>query len=221
MHIDIWSDVVCPWCYIGKRRFEAAMKQLRTAKPVTVRFRSFELDPEAPTQESRSLNEILAQKFGISEGEVRQMQANVVAQALEEGLEYNLDEAKSGNSFEAHQLLHLAAKLGLQFEMKERLMAAYFTEGRPIGDRNTLIDLAVDIGIGRDMAREALEEQTYASAVRHDEQLARQIGVTGVPFFVVDMKYGISGAQPTEHFVEMLTNMERDLEAMDERGGPD
>lgn len=214
MHIDIWSDVICPWCYIGKRRFESAMKQLRTEKPVTIRFRSFELDPDAPQQESRSLNQILADKYGISEEEVQRMQANVIEQALEEGLEYNLDQAKSGNSFEAHQLLHLAGKHGLQFELKERLMAAYFTEGKPIGDRDTLIELAVDVGLDRELARQTLEEQTYASAVRHDEQLARQIGVRGVPFFVVDMKYGISGAQPTEHFVEMLANMEKDLGSM-------
>lgn len=204
MQIDIWSDILCPWCYIGKRRFEAALKELDPTVEVSVRYRSFELDPSAPKVESRSLNQILADKYGLEVSQVAEMQRNVTEQAANEGLSYRLDLAKSGNSFDAHQLLHLARALGVQQELKERLMSAYFTEGKAISDTDTLISLAEDVGIDADAARRTLIDQTYAAAVRQDQQIASQIGISGVPFFVIDMKYGISGAQPTSVFVDAL-----------------
>ena len=207
MQIDIWSDILCPWCYIGKRRFEAAVEQLDLNETVIIRYRSFELNPEAPKLDSRSLNQILSEKYGLPDTEVVAMQANVIAQAKEVGLDYHLDIAKSGNSFNAHQLLHLAWNQGKQAALKERLMRAYFTEGKAIGDNETLINLAEDVGIDRTMAQLTLIDQTYASAVRHDQQMAQQIGINGVPFFVIDMKYGISGAQPVDVFVQTLQNV--------------
>lgn len=204
MQIDIWSDILCPWCYIGKRRFEAALKQLDPTVEVSVRYRSFELDPSAPKVESRSLNQILADKYGLEVSQVAEMQRNVTEQAANEGLSYRLDLAKSGNSFDAHQLLHLARTQGVQQELKERLMSAYFTEGKVISDTDTLVSLAEDVGIDADVALRTLIDQTYAAAVRQDQQIASQIGISGVPFFVIDMTYGISGAQPTSVFVDAL-----------------
>jgi len=204
MHIDIWSDIACPWCYIGKRRFEAALQQLNPEVEVSVRYRSFELDPSAPIIEPRSLTQILADKYGLEVSQVVEMQRNVSEQAANEGLSYRLDLAKSGNSFDAHQLLHLARALDKQAELKERLMEAYFCEGKAIGDRDTLVALAEEVGIDADVSRRTLIDQTYAAAVRQDQQIASQIGISGVPFFVIDMKYGISGAQPTSVFVEAL-----------------
>lgn len=204
MQIDIWSDILCPWCYIGKRRFEAALKELDPTIEVNVRYRSFELDPSASKVESRSLNQILADKYGLEVSQVAEMQRNVTEQAANEGLSYRLDLAKSGNSFDAHQLLHLARTQGVQQELKERLMSAYFTEGKVISDTDTLVSLAEDVGIDADVALRTLIDQTYAAAVRQDQQIASQIGISGVPFFVIDMTYGISGAQPTSVFVDAL-----------------
>lgn len=214
MQIDIWSDILCPWCYIGKRRFEAALAQIDPKTEVAVRYRSFELDPNAPRVETRSMTQILCDKYGLEAPQVIEMQENVSRQAALEGLSYRLDLAKSGNSFDAHQLLHLARALGKQIELKERLMSAYFTEGKAIGDQDTLITLASEVGIDADLARRTLIDQTYASAVRQDEQIASQIGITGVPFFVINMKYGISGAQATSVFVEALEQMK----ASDDQG---
>jgi predicted DsbA family dithiol-disulfide isomerase len=204
MHIDISSYNVIPWCYIGKRRFETALQEVDLNHEITVRYRSFELDPSAPKVESRSMTQILCDKYGLEVSQVEEMQANVSRQAANEGLHYRLYLAKSGNSFDAHQLLHLAHAMNKQAALKERLMKAYFTEGMAIGDQETLVSLAEEVGIDADLARRILIDQTYLSAVRQDEQIASQIGITGVPFFVINMKYGISGAQATSVFVEAL-----------------
>jgi predicted DsbA family dithiol-disulfide isomerase len=195
MMVEIWSDVVCPWCYIGKRRFEAALEEFAQRDAVDVVWRSFELDPESPRETQGSLNEVLARKKGISTERAAAMNTQVTMLAAEEGLEYHMDRAKLGNTFDAHRLIHLAAEHGLQGAAKERLLRAYFTEGQPIGDTETLVALGVELGLNADEARTALEGDAYASAVRADERRARMLGISGVPFFVINGKYGVSGAQ--------------------------
>ncbi len=203
MKVEIWSDVVCPWCYIGKRRFEAALDAFPQRENVEVVWRSFQLDPRSPQQVEGTLDESLARKMGSLE-RAKAANARVTALASEVGLEYHLDRARPGNTFDAHRLIHLAAKHRLQGEMKERLMHAYFTEGKPVGDLETLVALAGEVGVDADEARAALEGDDFADEVRGDIELAGAYGISGVPFFVVDGTYGVSGAQPTELFSQTL-----------------
>lgn len=204
MQVEIWSDVVCPWCYIGKRRFEAALANFKHRAQVTLVWKSFELDPEASRTSEDTLNQMLAKKYGVSEERAAAMNQRVSSLAAQEGLEYHLEQAHPGNTFDAHRLIHLAATHGLQGEMKERLMRAYFTEGQPVGERETLVRLGTEVGLDADEVRAALASDAYAEAVTADEREARALGITGVPFFVIDEKYGISGAQPTELFQQAL-----------------
>jgi predicted DsbA family dithiol-disulfide isomerase len=169
-----------------------------------VEFRSFELNPNAPAQQAGNLEEALARKYGVSLEQARAMNARVVDAAAGEGLRYRYDIAKRGNTFDAHRLIHLAAALGVQPAMKERLMAAYFMEGRAIGDRDTLVELAGEIGIDSERARAALDSDEYADDVRADEREAAELGITGVPFFVINRRYGVSGAQSPEVMLEAL-----------------
>lgn len=207
MKVEIWSDVVCPWCYIGKRRFENALAGFEHRDQVEVIWRSFQLDPNAPANTHEPLNELLAGKYGVSLAQATAMNERVTGIAAEEGLEYHLDRAKHSNTFDAHRLIHLAAKHGKQAEMKERLMRAYFTEGEPIGDTDTLVRLASDIDLDAAEARAVLTGGDFAGEVKADLQRARAFGIRGVPFFAIDEKYGISGAQPTEVFDEALEQM--------------
>lgn len=200
MEIEIWSDIVCPWCYIGKRRFEKALAQFPHRDAVTVTWRSFQLDPHARQQATVSLNQSLAEKYGVSVAEAERMNARVTSLAAGEGLEYRLDLARPGNTFDAHRLLHLAASKGLQGALKERLMRAYFTEGEAISDHETLARLAAGAGLDADEARATLAGDAYAEEVRADEARAAALGISGVPFFVIDARYGVSGAQPDEVF---------------------
>jgi predicted DsbA family dithiol-disulfide isomerase len=200
--VEIWSDVVCPWCYIGKRRFEAALAGF--PHEVEHTWRSFELDPGAPPLREHSAAEHLASKYGMSVEQAQASHAQMTGLAAQEGLEYHLDRTRGGNSFDAHRLLHLAAAHGLQDEAKERLMRAYFTEGVAIGDREALVALATDIGLDPEEARAALDGDAYADAVREDEALAQRFGIQGVPFFVIDRRFGVSGAQPAELLVQAL-----------------
>lgn len=204
MKVDIWSDVVCPWCYIGKRRFESALDKFEHNDQVEIEWHSFELDPSSPSSSEKSLSEMLASKYGMSLEEARAANTRVSTLAAAEGLDYHLDQAHPSNTFDAHRLIHLAATHGLQGEMKERLLKAYFTEGQPIGDHETLAKLAGEVGVDIDEARDMLASDAYAKDVKADERQARTFGITGVPFFVIDEKYGISGAQPTEVFEKAL-----------------
>jgi predicted DsbA family dithiol-disulfide isomerase len=197
--IEVWSDVVCPWCYVGKRRIEQAVEAF--PHDVQLVWRSFELDPHAPPERTGSSAEHLASKYGMSVEQAEASNAQMTELAAGEGLEYHLDRTRGGNSFDAHRLIHLAAAHGMQDAMKERLMRAYFTEGEAIGDRETLVRLAAELGLD---AREALEGDAYADAVRADEELAARIGIRGVPYFVLDRRYGVSGAQPAELLLEAL-----------------
>jgi predicted DsbA family dithiol-disulfide isomerase len=200
--VEIWSDVVCPWCYIGKRRFEAALTEF--PHEVETVWRSFELDPGAPATREHTATEHLAAKYGMSLEQAEASHAQMTELAAQEGLEYHFDTARGGNSFDAHRLIHFAAAHGKQAEAQERVMRAYFTEGVAIADREALVALAADLGLDPDEARAVLESDAYADAVRADERLAQRIGIHGVPFFVLGRRYGVSGAQPAEILVKAL-----------------
>ena len=204
MDIEIWSDVICPWCYIGKRRFEQALEQFPHRDAVIVRWHSFELDPDAPQQYAGTLNEMLAEKYETTPQQAAQMNQRVSALAAEVGLDYQLDQARPGNTFNAHRLLHLAAKRGVQPAVTERLMRAYFTEGQSIGDSETLARLASEAGLDANEARATLADDAFADEVRADERRAAMLGIHGVPFVAIDARYGVSGAQPTEVFLKAL-----------------
>ncbi len=204
MRVEIWSDVVCPWCWIGKRRFERALAEFPHRDRVEVVWRSFELDPSAPTERTGDLVDHLADKYGVARPEAESMIERMTATAARDGLEFRLDVARSGSTFDAHRLLHLAAERARQHEVKERLFAAYLSEGRIIGDRDTLLDVAKDAGLDVTEARAVLDGDGYADAVRADEGEAAAFGITGVPFFVFDRRYGVSGAQPAGLLREVL-----------------
>jgi predicted DsbA family dithiol-disulfide isomerase len=202
--VEIWSDVVCPWCYVGKRRFEAALADFDHRDDVEVVWRSFELDPSAPAIREGDPVERLAAKYGMSKEDALSAQRNLTSVAAGEGLDFHLESARSGNSFDAHRLVHLAADEGRQDQMKERLFSAYLVEGQPIGDRDTLVALAGEVGIDTYRAAKVLAGDTYTSEVRAEEIEAREIGINGVPFFVIDRTYGVSGAQPAETLTAAL-----------------
>ena len=208
MKVEIWSDVVCPWCYIGKRRFESALAQFAHRDEVEVEWRSFELDPS--TESVTALGdgpghaELIAAKYGMSLAQAEAAVTSVTQAAAGEGLDFHLDRSLRSNTFDAHRLVHLAATAGLQDAAKERFMRAYFSEGEPVGDRDALVRLAVGAGLDRDEVVRVLDGDDYADAVRADEAEARSLGITGVPFFVVDRKYGVSGAQPADQLLAVL-----------------
>jgi predicted DsbA family dithiol-disulfide isomerase len=204
MHVEIWSDIACPWCYVGKRRFESALAAFEHRDEVTVTWRSFELDPAAPRERAVDGATHLAEKYGTSREQALAMQQRMTDVAAEEGLEFRFDRARGGNTFDAHRLLHLAAAHGAQDAVKERLMRAYLTEGKAIGDPETLERLATGAGLPADEVRELLAGDRFAAEVREDERTAAQLGIHAVPFFVVDRAMGASGAQPPEVFAELL-----------------
>ncbi len=204
MRIEIWSDVVCPWCYIGKRNLEAALAEFPHADQVTVEWRSFELDPTTPTQVGLSMDEVLERKYGMSPDQAATANRQMTELAARVGLEYHLDRVRIGNTFDAHRLLHLAAHEGRGGEMKERLLHAYFTEGRTVSDPASLTDLAAEIGLDRERVGAVLASDEYADEVRADEARAVELGSTGVPFFVLDGRFGIPGAQPPDVLLRLL-----------------
>ncbi|MGY2085480.1 DsbA family oxidoreductase [Blastococcus sp. SYSU DS0539] len=204
MQVEVWSDVVCPWCYIGKRRLEAALEKFPHRDQVEVVWRSFQLDPSVPEGETHPTLPALARKYGTSVEQMRANMAQVEQVAAGEGLEYHLTDAVSGNTLLAHELLHLAAEHGARNELKERLLHAYFEEGRPVFDVDSLVPFAVEVGLDEAEVREALGDRRYLAAVRQDGATAQALGATGVPFFVVDRKYGAAGAQPAELLLQIL-----------------
>jgi predicted DsbA family dithiol-disulfide isomerase len=206
MQVDIFSDVVCPWCAIGKRRFEAALGQFEHADEVEVVWRAFELDPNAPARREGDYADRLARKYGMSREQAIAANEGLTATAAAEGFEFHFERAQPGNTFDAHRLLHYAREAGpgLQDALKERLLVAYFTEGAPIGDPETLVRLAAEVGLDPAECAEILAGDRYAGAVRADERQAHELEVTGVPFFVVDGKFGIPGAQDPETILSVL-----------------
>jgi predicted DsbA family dithiol-disulfide isomerase len=204
MNIEIWSDVVCPWCYIGKRRFETALARFEHRDDVEVVWRSFELDPSAPPIRTEDNATRLAAKYGMSREQALANHNRLTQMAAQEGLAFDFEKSRSGNTLDAHRLLHLARELGVQNEVKERLFRAYFTDGQPIGDPETLVRLVSEVGIPAADAQAVLSSDAYADDVRADESEARELGINGVPFFVVDRRYGVSGAQPAEVLLQAL-----------------
>lgn len=210
MQIEIWSDVICPWCYIGKRRFEMALADFAHKECVEIIWRSFELDPKSPQQYAETLEEMLSHKYNVTPQEAAAMNARVTAVAQEIGLDYRLSDARPGNTFDAHRLLHFAASRNLGDRATERIMHAYFSESLAVGDRAALARLAPEFGIAESEAMAVLESDAYSSEVRADEARAAKFGITGVPFFVIDEKIGISGAQAVEVFADALRKARAD-----------
>ena len=204
MQVEIWSDVICPWCYIGKRRFETALASFAQRENVKLIWRSFELDPKSPAQYPVTLEQMLAKKYGVSLQEAALMNTRVSYVAKQSGLEYQLSKAKPGNTFDAHRLLHYATSKKVGDKATERVMHAYFSESLSIGDRAELARLAPEFGINESEALSVLESDAYKEDVRADEERAVKFGITGVPFFVIDEKIGISGAQSVEAFTQAL-----------------
>ncbi|WP_243469750.1 DsbA family oxidoreductase [Klenkia marina] len=202
--MEIWSDVVCPWCYIGKRRFETALSRFEHADDVEVVWRSFQLDPTVAEGDVHPTLPALARKYGRSEAEMREQMTSLDALALREGLHYDLANGMAGNTLLAHQLIHLAAARGVQDAMKERLLHAYFEERASVFDVDSLVPLAVEVGLDADEVRAALTDRRYLAAVHEDIATARALGATGVPFFVVDRAYGASGAQDPDVLLQLL-----------------
>jgi|SRR5208282_1360750 len=203
MRVDIWSDIVCPWCYIGHSRFSHGLDGFEHRDQVEVVYRSFELDPSIPAGQATPILDALAAKYGLSEAQAREAEAGVAALAAAEGLGFTVDRAM-GNTFDAHRLVHLAGEHGAQGRMLQRLYHAYFAEGRPVFGPGDLAGLAAEEGLDPGRVRPALQDGSYADAVRADEHEARTLGITGVPFCVVDGKYGVSGAQPAQTFTRVL-----------------
>lgn len=204
MKVEVWSDVMCPFCYIGKRHYEAALKQFADSNNVEIVWKSFQLNPNSPEQYNGSVNDYLAEHKGISVEQAKAMNDRVTQMAKEAGLTYNFDKAKIANSFKAHRVIQMAKAKGLGDAIEERLFKAYFTEGKDFGSTQVLIELAKDIGLTEAEVNEALTNDDYAYKVKQDVYEAQQIGVTGVPFFVFNRRYAVSGAQPTEVFLQTL-----------------
>ncbi len=208
--IDIWSDIACPWCYIGKRNLEKGLDAVagdNDAPQVNITFHSFELSPDTPVDFHGDEVDFLAGHKGMPRAQVEQMLSHVTGVAAEAGLEYRFDLLQHTNTVKAHELLHHAKANDLQHEMEERLMSAYFTEGKHVGRIDDLVDLAVEVGLDADETRQALESSVHLSAVRQDQAQARAYGIQGVPFFVIDGQYGISGAQPPAAFENVLRDL--------------
>jgi predicted DsbA family dithiol-disulfide isomerase len=209
LSVHIWSDIACPWCWIGKRRLERAMDELDGAETVALTFHSFELDPSAAKVQDGSYVERLAKKYGRSIAQAREMIDAMTARAAEDGLRIDFSRIQATNTFDAHRLLHLALESGKQPALKERLMKAYFEEGLLLGDHETLVRLGSEAGIDEDAARRVLAGDLYARDVRADERDAAELGIRGVPFFVIG-RYGVSGAQPPEVLLEVFRKAERE-----------
>lgn len=204
MRVDIWSDVVCPWCLIGKRRFEKALDRFAHREQVDVVWRSFELDPTAPPERGGDPAGRLAAKYGMTIGQARAAQDRITRAAADEGLRYQLGAARSGNTFDAHRILHLAGRAGRQDAVEEALMTAYLCDGQAIGRRDVLVGVAVAAGLDEHDVVAALDGDAYADAVRSDEAEAAARGVTGVPFFLVDDRFGVPGAQDPDTLLAVL-----------------
>jgi predicted DsbA family dithiol-disulfide isomerase len=203
MRVDIWADIVCPWCYIGERRFARGLAGFEHHGEVDVVYRSFELDPSIPKGQATPVLDMLAAKYGLSRAEAGQAEARVALLAAADDLGFTSDRA-TGNTFDAHRLVHLGRERGAQGPLLQRLYHAYFAEGRSVFDVGTLVGVAAEAGLDPDRVQEALEDGSYGEAVRADEDEARALGITGVPFYVIDGKYGVSGAQPAEAFTHAL-----------------
>jgi predicted DsbA family dithiol-disulfide isomerase len=202
VQVEIWADIVCPWCYIGKRRFEAALEQFPHRDDVEVVRRTFQLDPSAPRGVTRPTREVLSEKYGVTD--LDQMFARVEDVAAAEGLHYHLARGTSGNTVDALRVLHAAGEAGLSDQAWELFYRAYFTDDRSVFERDSLVELAVEAGLAPEVAQAVLDSDDYADAVEGDTRTAASLGATGVPFFVADRRVGVAGAQPVEVMLAML-----------------
>nr|WP_308443407.1 DsbA family oxidoreductase [Amycolatopsis bullii] len=207
----MWSDLVCPWCYLGKRRFEQAVAEV--GADVEVVHHSFQLDPTFPRGTSRPTREVLAEKYGRTLEEADAMEAQMEQRAAADGLEYHLDGVHMGNTVDGHRLVHLAADRGLADAVVDRFYAAHFTERRSLFDHDSLVSLATEAGLNADEARAVLESDAYEKEVAADGEQARALGASGVPFFVIDQRYGVAGAQSPEVFAQVLRRVSDDAAA--------
>lgn len=204
MKVQIWSDIICPFCYIGKRNFEQALEQFDHADDIEIQWRSFQLQPDLESKGTRNQYEQLAEIKGITLEQSKKMHARITEKARQAGLEYDFDNAIPANTFKAHRLSRLAAEYGLQDEAEERLFSAHFTEGKDIDNDETLMELGTEISLPEEEVNQLLNSDLYADGVKEDIEKARQAGVQGVPFFVLNDKYAVSGAQPSEALLEAL-----------------
>ena len=205
MRVEIWSDIACPWCYIGKRRFEQAMTDFPHRDAIDVVWRSFELNPDAPKTAGLPTVELLATKYRTSIEKAQAMMDGMTTTGAAEGITFDFARSVSGNTFDAHRLIHFADTGGKRGAMVERLFAAYFTEGLTLSSHETLVRLAADVGLDAQEAATMLSAEGYAKDVHADERRATELGITGVPFFAIDERYGISGAQPASALTEALS----------------
>jgi predicted DsbA family dithiol-disulfide isomerase len=207
MKIEVWSDYVCPFCYLGKRRLEIALDKFEHKDEVEIVFRSFELDPSAKKKYEESIHEIIAHKYGIPVEQAKASNNQIVAQAKAVGLNYNFDDLKPTNTFDAHRLSHYAKTEGKLNAISERILKAYFVDSLNISDYKVLAELAAEVGLDRDKALSVLESEQYGEEVRKDEEKASKLRISGVPYFVFNNKYAVSGAQPSEKFLEVLNKV--------------
>jgi predicted DsbA family dithiol-disulfide isomerase len=223
LRIDVWSDIVCPWCYVGRRRFEAALAKF--PHEVELVYRSFELDPGAPRLRETSQVEHLASKYRLPRAQAEQMLERMTQTGAADGIEFRFDRARSGNTFDAHRLLHLARAHGKQIELKERLMRAYFTDGVAIGEPDAIAPIAIEVGLPESEVRELLAGDRFATDVRRDEEVAAELGISGVPFFVMAGRLGVSGAQTPDVLLGALerarSEFAGDQVSLGEACGPD
>ncbi len=213
MLVEVWSDVVCPWCYIGKRRFETALRAFDGAADVEVVWRSFMLNPEQPKGAVDDHDTYLARKMGASHEQIAEMNARVTSLAAAEGLDYHLETCKVINTMDAHRVLHLATSLGVGTQAHERLLRAQLVEGQLLEDPGTLVRLAVEVGVPEARAREVVGSDAFTAEVVADLEEAQALGIHGVPFFVFDRQYGVSGAQAVETFVSVLERLRSEAAA--------
>ncbi|HYK72061.1 MAG TPA: DsbA family oxidoreductase [Pseudoneobacillus sp.] len=208
MKIEVWSDFVCPFCYIGKRRLEMALEQFPHKNQVEVEFKSFELDPNASVNSGKTIAEALSEKYGMSIEDAKRANVGVGQQAATVGLTFNFDDMKPTNTFDAHRLAKFAQTKGKEKEITEKLLYSYFTESKHLGEIQTLVEIAEAVGLDRQETLAVLEDRNaYANDVRIDEGIAQQYGISGVPYFIINRKYAISGAQPMETFLGALTKV--------------
>jgi predicted DsbA family dithiol-disulfide isomerase len=205
LHIDIWSDIACPWCYVGKRRLEAALRSWPERESVQIRWRAFELNPTAARQtETGPYAERLAKKYGSSIADAQSRLRRLAELGQQDGLHFDFERIRPGNTFDAHRIVHFAAERGLQDAVKERFLRGYLSEGEAIGEPDVLLRLAGEAGLAGEEVRSLLASDAHADAVRADERIAQELGIHGVPFFVLGERYAVSGAQPVELFSSAL-----------------
>ncbi|MFD0687899.1 DsbA family oxidoreductase [Actinomadura fibrosa] len=204
MRVEIWSDIICPWCYIGKRQFERALDGFEHRDQVDVVYRAFQLDPGYPEGRTEDVADMLAGKFGMAREQAVQMNRQMEERAAGVGLEYHLEGGRVGNTADAHRLVHLAGEQGVQDGVVEALYKAHFTDRRSVFDRGSLVEIVAEAGLDAASAQKVLDAGTFAADVDADQREARRLGATGVPFFVLDRRYGVSGAQPSEAFAQAL-----------------